>query len=78
MHVNHTLQYLLYTLFVIAYLAYWLQSLLECVQDVRELIVREGFYIVHREVIRMGLSKARLFYQEYQCECHSGNYCNDR
>ena len=66
MAVNHTLQYLyIYTPFVIAY---WLQSLLECVQDVRELIVREGFYIVHREVIRMGLSRARLFYQEYQCE----------
>lgn len=31
-------------------------------------MMREGFYIVHRSVFRMGMNRATLFYEEHQCE----------
>ena len=44
------------------------ESIVICMQEVYGLIMREGFYIVHRNVFRMGMNRATLFYEEHRCE----------
>ena len=38
------------------------------VQEVKGLIEKKGFYIVHRDTFRLGITRATQLYQEHKCK----------